>query len=63
MSIVGPAQRTILLLRQEPGAPPDTPIFEISPLEPAYRARWKVLAQDGHVTEGVLSFSVRDAQP
>ena len=64
VSLTGPGQATIVLLRQETDASPDTLIFLLPVLRPgAYRARWKVLAADGHVTEGVIAFSVRQGPP
>jgi hypothetical protein len=59
VQLVGPRQRSIALLRQEPDAAPDTLVYPLPPLEPgAYQARWKVMAADGHVTEGVVLFTV-----
>ena len=59
MQLVGPHRRSIALLRQEPDAPPDTLAYPLPPLEPgAYQARWKVMAADGHVTEGTVVFTV-----
>ena len=59
VSLVGPGQTSISLLRQEMDASPDTLIFHLPVLAAgSYRARWKVLASDGHVTEGVIRFSV-----
>jgi YVTN family beta-propeller protein len=61
VNIVGPGQTSILLLKQETDAQPDTLIFHLPALAAGfYRARWKVLSSDGHVTEGVLRFSVQD---
>lgn len=40
--------------------PPDRIVVPLDPLAPgAYVVRYKVLAVDGHVTEGALRFSVR----
>ncbi|HTU00700.1 MAG TPA: SCO family protein [Candidatus Sulfotelmatobacter sp.] len=59
LNIVGPGQSNVILLRQETDAPPDTLIFHLPELAPgAYRVRWKVMASDGHMTEGGLRFSV-----
>jgi methionine-rich copper-binding protein CopC len=57
--LVGPQRRAIALLRPEPDTPPDTLAYLLPPLPPgAYQARWKVMAADGHVTEGVVVFTV-----
>jgi hypothetical protein len=60
VQLVGPGQRSIALLRLEPAAPPDTLAYPLPPaLAPgAYQARWKVMAADGHVTEGTVAFTV-----
>jgi copper transport protein len=59
VQLVGPRQKTIALLRQEPDAAADTLSYLVPPLEPgAYQARWKVMAADGHVTEGSVPFGV-----
>jgi methionine-rich copper-binding protein CopC len=64
VQLVGPRQRTIALLRQEPDTAADTIAFALPRLEPgAYQARWKVLAADGHVTEGVVLFTVIPPEP
>jgi methionine-rich copper-binding protein CopC len=60
----GPRQRSIALLRQEPDAAPDTLSYPLPPLEPGtYQARWKVMAADGHVTEGTVLFTVVAPEP
>jgi methionine-rich copper-binding protein CopC len=57
--LVGPQRRTILLLRQDERAPADTLIYGVPELPPGgYQLRWKVLAADGHVTEGAVHFQV-----
>ena len=62
--LVGPRQKTIALLRQEPDTPPDTLAYTVPPLDPgAYQARWKVMAADGHVTEGIVLFTVTPPEP
>jgi len=62
VSLTGPEQTTILLVRREADTSPDTLIYPLPALKPGpYRARWKVLAADGHVTEGVLRFTVSAA--
>jgi methionine-rich copper-binding protein CopC len=59
VQLVGPRQRSIALLRQEADAPPDTLTYPLPALEPGeYQARWKVMAADGHVTEGTVLFTV-----
>jgi len=64
VQLVGPRQRTIALLRQEPDTPPDTLAYIVPPLDPgAYQARWKVMAADGHVTEGIVLFTVTPPEP
>ena len=64
VQLVGPRQKTIALLRQEPDAAADTLSYLVPPLEPgAYQARWKVMAADGHVTEGIVLFTVLAPEP
>jgi methionine-rich copper-binding protein CopC len=59
VQLVGPRQRGIALLRQEANAPPDTLAYPLPALAPGeYQARWKVMAADGHVTEGTVLFTV-----
>src|SRR5581483_10906702 len=60
VELVGAGRRAIALLRLEPDAPPDTLAYPLPPaLAPgAYQARWKVMAADGHVTEGAVAFTV-----
>ncbi len=59
VQLVGPRQRSIALLHQEADAPPDTLAYPLPALEPGeYQARWKVMAADGHVTEGTVLFTV-----
>jgi methionine-rich copper-binding protein CopC len=58
-ALVGPDSRSILLVRQESDTPPDTLGYALPDLAPgAYRVKWRVLAVDGHLTEGVLLFTV-----
>ena len=62
--LVGPRQKTIALLRQEPDSPADTLAYTLPPLDPgAYQARWKVMAADGHVTEGIVLFTITAPEP
>jgi len=62
VTLLGPQQTSVLLIRQETDAPPDTLIYPLPELKPGpYRAKWKVLAADGHVTEGVILFTVSGA--
>jgi methionine-rich copper-binding protein CopC len=64
VSLIGPQQASILLVRQEADASPDTLVYPLPPLAPgSYRAKWKVLAADGHVTEGTLLFTVDGSAP
>jgi Uncharacterized protein, homolog of Cu resistance protein CopC len=57
--LIGPQRRTILLLRQDEKAGVDSLIYGVPELPPGdYLLRWKVLAADGHVTEGVVPFQV-----
>lgn len=59
VQLVGPRQRSIALLHQEADASPDTLAYPLPALEPGeYQARWKVMAADGHVTEGTVLFTV-----
>ena len=59
VQLVGPRQRGIALLRQETDTAPDTLVFPLPALGPGeYQARWKVMAADGHVTEGAVAFTV-----
>ena len=60
----GPGQRSVALLRPEADAAPDTLAYPLPPLPPgSYRARWKVMAADGHVTEGAVAFTVTGPAP
>lgn len=62
--LVGPRQKTIALLRQDPDTPADTLAYVLPPLDPgAYQARWKVMAADGHVTEGIVLFTITAPEP
>lgn len=64
VQLVGPRQRTIALPRPEAGSAPDTLAYALPALEPgAYQARWKVMAADGHVTEGIVAFTVTPPEP
>jgi hypothetical protein len=59
VQLVGPRRKTIALPRQDPDTPADTLAYPLPPLDPgAYQARWKVMAADGHVTEGIVLFTV-----
>lgn len=60
VQLVGPRQRSIALMHLEPDAPPDTLAYPLPPALPPgdYQARWKVMAADGHVTEGAVAFTV-----
>jgi copper resistance protein C len=64
VQLVGPRQKTIALLRQDPDTPADTLAYSLPPLDPGvYQARWKVMAADGHVTEGIVLFTVTAPEP
>ena len=64
VQLVGPRQKTIALLRQDPDTPADTLAYVLPPLDPgAYQARWKVMAADGHVTEGIVLFTITAPEP
>ena len=64
VQVVGPRQKTIVLLRQEADTQADTLAYPLPPLAPGpYQARWKVMAADGHVTEGVVLFTVVAPEP
>ncbi len=60
VQLVGPRQRSIALMHLEPDSPPDTLAYPLPPALPPgdYQARWKVMAADGHVTEGAVPFTV-----
>jgi methionine-rich copper-binding protein CopC len=59
VTLIGPDRRSAALAPQDAGTPPDTLSYPLPELAPGtYRARWKVLAVDGHITEGVLQFTV-----
>jgi methionine-rich copper-binding protein CopC len=64
VQLVGPRRKTIALLRQDPDTAADTLAYLLPPLEPgAHQARWKVMAADGHVTEGIVLFTVIAPEP
>ena len=64
VQLVGSHRKTIALLHQEPDSPADTLAYALPPLDPgAYQARWKVMAADGHVTEGTVLFTVTAPDP
>jgi methionine-rich copper-binding protein CopC len=64
VQLVGPRQKTIALLRPDPDTPADTLAYPLPLLDPgAYQARWKVMAADGHVTEGIVLFTVTAPEP
>jgi methionine-rich copper-binding protein CopC len=47
------------LLALEPGTAPEVLVFRLPALTPGrYEARWTVLAADGHVGRGVVTFTV-----
>lgn len=56
VTLVGPDERPVQLASREADQP-DSLICRLPPLSPGrHRARWKVLS--GHITEGVLTFTV-----
>jgi len=58
--LVGPRQAHGVPLREEIGAGSDTLTYSLPALSPGtYRAKWKVLSADGHLTEGAVTFSVK----
>lgn len=64
VQLVGARRKTIALLRQEPDTAADTLSYTLPPLDPgAYQAHWKVMAADGHVTEGIVLFTVTAPAP
>jgi copper resistance protein C len=64
VQLVGPRQKTIALLRQDPDTAADTLSFTLPPLDPGpYQARWKVMAADGHVTDGIVLFTITPPEP
>jgi hypothetical protein len=59
VQLIGSRQRSVAPLRQEADAPPDTLTYPLPALAPGeYQARWKVMAADGHITEGTVAFTV-----
>lgn len=57
--LVGPQRQSTLLLRQDESAPVHTLVYDVPELPPGrYQLRWKVLATDDHVTEGIVRFQV-----
>jgi len=62
VTLAGPQQESVRLVRQDADSRPDTLIYPLPALKAgAYRAKWKVLAADGHVTEGMIQFTVGSA--
>jgi hypothetical protein len=60
----GPRKHAVTLARPEPATTPEILAFRLPALAPGrYEARWKVLAADGHVGEGVVSFTVTVSTP
>ena len=58
-TLIAPDRRSIPLAGPEPGTAPDTLTYTLPDLAAGpYRVRWRVLAVDGHLTEGVLPFTV-----
>ena len=64
VQLVGPRQKTIALLRQDLDTAADTLSYTLPRLDPGpYQARWKVMAADGHVTEGIVLFTITPPEP
>jgi methionine-rich copper-binding protein CopC len=62
VTLSGPGAPKVRLAADTGDASPDTLTYPLPALPPGpYEARWKVLAADGHVTEGVLRFTVDGA--
>ena len=62
VTLVGAKSGQAMRLQGMADGPMDTLIYALPPLEPqTYQARWKVLAADGHVTRGVIEFTVDGA--
>jgi len=58
VTLVDPKGTAILLVRQE-SAHLERLIYRLPGLNPGhYQAKWKVLSADGHITEGVVTFTV-----
>lgn len=60
LSLIGPDRSAVALdLEAEDGAGPDRLAAALPPLRPgAHAIRWRVLAADGHITEGTIRFIV-----
>lgn len=64
VQLIGPRQKPIALLRQDLDTAADTLSYTLPPLDPGpYQARWKVMAADGHVTEGIVLFTITPPEP
>jgi methionine-rich copper-binding protein CopC len=62
LSLVGPDRRPIPLAVDGAGDRPDRLVAPLPPLQRgAYAIRWRVLATDGHITEGMIRFTVEPA--
>jgi methionine-rich copper-binding protein CopC len=59
VSLTGPEPHHRARLRQAPSSSDDVLVYALPDLAPgAYQVRWKVLAADGHLTEGAVRFVV-----
>jgi copper resistance protein C len=59
LSLIGPDRRPIPLAVDGAGERPDRLEAPLPPLaRGAYAIRWRVLAADGHITEGTIRFTV-----
>lgn len=60
LSLVGPDRRPLPLAVDGAADRPDRLAASLPPLAPgAYAIRWRVLATDGHITEGTIRFTVQ----
>ena len=60
LNLVGPDRRPIPLAVDSTVDRPDRLVAPLPPLPPgAYAIRWRVLATDGHITEGTIRFTVQ----
>jgi copper resistance protein C len=59
LSLVGPDRRLVPLTVAGPAESPDRLVASLPSLSPgSYAIRWRVLAADGHITEGTIRFTV-----
>jgi methionine-rich copper-binding protein CopC len=61
VTLQGPGTALIALKRSEATYGPDTLAYQVPALPTgSYRATWKVLSTDGHLTEGILAFQLAE---